>query len=688
MPAQTVALIRPATSNPASLVPRLKADVSGGAKNTLKMPAALPLLLAGPILRRAAPSGIHIWLATSEPLTVDVVVYKPTGADISPFAGKVEIGRGSGAPTQIGAHLYLYLVKVTPTGAPYPLDHLLAYDMKFHAPKGRAFTDGSVGLLERQKIAYGDLPLPTFVLGPKAGSRHIHLLHASCRKLHGPGKDAIITADEYLEATAKQKAIRPSLFLFTGDQIYADDVADGFIDGFPLLSAHLLGWIELTPAQRWTGGLKPAERGTLVRAAGFTVDESVAKNHLLGFGEFAAMYLLAWAPELWDFAKSQRIITAVFRDSSIEAIRRVMANIPSYMLMDDHEISDDWPITEEQRSAVQQSTFGSWVAANGLASCWMFQLWGNTPDQQPAFRPALLDYLAQGRSLDPLDAAKVETWARSREKYCSAVLSERDFGFITPTNPPVIFLDTRTQRSLHAGRPPGLLDNAAIQKLRSQIDSLPGDKNAPILLVSPAPVIGYAPVEDNPKVRPHIGKSLDVTKDPEAWSYDGDAYYTFITMLAQSGRKRFVFFSGDVHYSFFVDGNFSHSPGLYPPAFHFVQLTSSALRNEPTGKLALLMNVVTGWYSPGGYYYGHGHFWLHPGSSYPVFCYPEPHGDTDYRIGTLSFRLRPVAGKTAPYCAHNNFGVVNIVWTADGTTDVTQELKGDGVAGKQTKVTM
>ena len=48
---------------------------------------ALPLLLAGPILRRVDPNLVSVWLALSEPAKVSLVVYEgiATAANATPF---------------------------------------------------------------------------------------------------------------------------------------------------------------------------------------------------------------------------------------------------------------------------------------------------------------------------------------------------------------------------------------------------------------------------------------------------------------------------------------------------------------------------------------------------------------------------------------------------------------------------
>src|SRR5919201_234883 len=61
-------------------------------------------------------------------------------------------------------------------------------------------------------------------------------------------------------------------------------------------------------------------------------------------------------------------------------VRRVLANVPTYMIFDDHDITDDWNLTREWRDQVWRSPGGRRVVAGALAAYWAFQGWGNDPE--------------------------------------------------------------------------------------------------------------------------------------------------------------------------------------------------------------------------------------------------------------------------------------------------------------------
>src|SRR5207248_1042086 len=90
----------------------------------------------------------------------------------------------------------------------------------------------SADLLHR--LVYPGHPLPSFVLPPE-DLNQVKLLHGSCRKPHGVGKDMLSVTDAILEDAAKDPARRPQQLFMTGDQIYGDDVAASLL--FVLIDA-------------------------------------------------------------------------------------------------------------------------------------------------------------------------------------------------------------------------------------------------------------------------------------------------------------------------------------------------------------------------------------------------------------------------------------------------------------------
>jgi hypothetical protein len=89
---------------------------------------------------------------------------------------------------------------------------------------------------------------------------------------------------------------------------------------------------------------------------------------LISFGEFAAMYLISWNIQNWpllfqdiEFVAEKKVkrkyqieIEQLKRSQrALSVVRRILANIPTYMMFDDHDITDDWNITREWNERVK-----------------------------------------------------------------------------------------------------------------------------------------------------------------------------------------------------------------------------------------------------------------------------------------------------------------------------------------------
>src|SRR5216683_2335003 len=150
------------------------------------------------------------------------------------------------------------------------------------------------------RLVYPGHPLPGFVLPPE-DLNHVSLLHGSCRKPQGVGKEMLSALDTILEAAARDAANRPQQLFMTGDQIYADDVAASLLfaltdAGKFLLQGNQEEVLPLVNAPAST--LAPGGRSAIVRnRAMFTT--TTPENHLLSWSEYATMYLFAWSDVLW-----------------------------------------------------------------------------------------------------------------------------------------------------------------------------------------------------------------------------------------------------------------------------------------------------------------------------------------------------------------------------------------------------
>ncbi len=289
-----------------------------------------PLLLAGPVLRKVTASAVNVWVAASQSCKVHLDVYE-AGATVNlqpggqkPSVTGTSVGSGSRETVQVGASLHIAVVTAQIAGV--PPDTVCSYDITLEVLKPSALAHsfsgawnlGGLKLLDfgdpeddyQGGLGFAEGRLPSF-LTPPGDVAELRLMHGSCFSLKGDGQSMMPAIDDILsdalpaDATAQKQ--RPHLLMLTGDQIYADDLATSLLPWLTSIGDHLLGGgsTETVPVP----GVSPEDvpvdqqsfpagrRLKLVRAtAGMTSDDG--DDHLIGFGEWAAMYLLSWTGRL------------------------------------------------------------------------------------------------------------------------------------------------------------------------------------------------------------------------------------------------------------------------------------------------------------------------------------------------------------------------------------------------------
>src|SRR4029450_14059731 len=64
---------------------------------------------------------------------------------------------------------------------------------------------------------------------------------------------------------------------------------------------------------------------------------------------------------------------------TLPKVRRALANTPTYMIFDYHEITDDWYLNPIWRDRVLTNPLGRTIIRNGMLAYALFQGWGNDP---------------------------------------------------------------------------------------------------------------------------------------------------------------------------------------------------------------------------------------------------------------------------------------------------------------------
>lgn len=558
---------------------------------------ALEKLLAGPILRRADRARVSIWLATAEPASVgaDVFAFETAAAKGSTDSGLNKVGSGGAETAQLGPRLFIHLVNVIPDTGSFPADELLAYDVAVKAEGGAPKKLLDLGLVGgANSVAYGELPLPTFFI--RSETPTLHVLHGSCRLLHGKGEDSLIAADEIIARYAREPLERPSSLFLTGDQIYADEVAGPLMAHVTRLGTELLGEGDPTsvPGVPNLSEIPIYGRQEIAsEKAKFTSDK--AANHLMSFGEFAAMNLVAWNeanwPKEWPAATEAvtgehggRFVTLRTRrkyDDEIEdleraraalpRVRRVLANVPTYMICDDHDITDDWNLTAKWREQVKNSATGRRIVSNAIATFWAFQAWGNDPDAfDDSFKSTVTGFMTGDKSVEgaSFDAAM---WSFDRWSYCA------------PTEPPTIVIDTRSQRTFDSPEGAARLVGGGMERIAELCRQCGYRPGGPLILVSAVPAFGLELQERRQKFL--VDKMGPYEIDFEAWHSNLAGMIEFMHLLIERlGVRKCVVLSGDVHYGLNSRATFS----IADNTLNICQLVSSSQKHSgELSKIAL-----------------------------------------------------------------------------------------------------
>jgi hypothetical protein len=588
----------------------------------------LPQILTGPILRQVKPGSVTVWLALRAAATVTLRVFasNPNDAALIGTRSTIEIANS------------VHVVAVTAIGATLTEGSVYQYNVYLGSGAGPVPVSGSnlttTGILSKgaigpSSLGCGGLPLPSFAL-PPADLNKLRIMHGSCRKPHGGGDDALRELATVIDDSATQPLDRPHLLFLTGDQIYADDVADALL--LMLIDAGAaLGFVpEAMPEVEGGVAPPPGERISVLKDAGISADRglvkasSAMKSHLMTLSEYSLMYVMAWSDVLWqgDLPTYQQVYgrdpprvgreqhedkecfdrqeesLLPFKDALVSA-RRALANVPTYMIFDDHEITDDWYLDRKWVDESVASSLFHRVVQNGLIGYALFQAWGNDPDQfQSGQRGGqLLNAIvswAQSPNSDP-DAGEVR--ARLGMPTDSVPTGESEYPRSTDavtwhyelsgTSYRIIVIDPRTRRAYLGGHDyPALLSVATLDEQLKTLETTPLNDEQVLIVVSPAPVVGNPTLEMLQGVVAHLHPYF---LDPEFWAGNAGAFQRFLTRIATSAgnanRQRVVLLSGDVHYGFSARVRFSaqtpfEQTSAAPAQGVLAQFTCSAFKNE------------------------------------------------------------------------------------------------------------
>jgi hypothetical protein len=136
-----------------------------------------------------------------------------------------------------------------------------------------------------------------------------------------------------------------------------------------------------------------------------------------------------------------------------------------------------------------------------------------------------------------------------------------------------------------------LIDDEGLRGAASLLAKSGWKTGTPLVLVSPAPVIGNSTVELWQEQFSAGSTSNLYKNDVEYWKANLAGWRRLVRWLSDLAPRPLVVLSGDVHYGFQSDVTFTAGRGI-PNTFRLIQLVASALKNQASWKGRLGLNSV------------------------------------------------------------------------------------------------
>ena len=267
-------------------------------------------------------------------------------------------------------------------------------------------------------------------------------------------------------------------------------------------------------------------------------------------------------------------------------VRWLLSTVPSAMILDDHDLRDDWNTSAAWRREMEARPWWHDRVVGALGSYWVYQHIGNISPEvlrdDPTFRAittapeaeatGLLDDLAQRSEDDPWSPG----WSFARE--------------LGPAR--LVVLDSRCRRVLEPPEMRAIVDDAEWAWLRDTIATQPAARH--LLIATTLPVFlpyGVHHIEGWSeavatgawgRLWARLGERIRRAVDLEHWP----AYHRSFVGVAQLLREvvtgthppaSILFLSGDVHFSYTAQVDL---PGIDAPETAIHQLVQSPMRNR------------------------------------------------------------------------------------------------------------
>ena len=295
--------------------------------------------------------------------------------------------------------------------------------------------------------------------------------------------------------------------------------------------------------------------------------------------------------EVADFEEYARLYKDSWGDP---AIRWLLSTVPSAMIFDDHEVSDDWNISEAWLEETRANPWWNDQIIGANASYWIYQHLGNLPPEELA-ENELFAKVRRAEDAWPLLREFAYRTHRTSEgtrwSYC------RDFGKVR-----LIVMDSRGGRVLDEGRR-SMIDAgewAWIEdKATGGFDHLLLGTSLPVLL---GPGMHHLEAWNEAvcagawgERAKGMGETIRRSQDLDQWASFHDSFVALTGLIQHvaTGRKgdapsSITILSGDVHHGYLAEASFDGTDSK--SRVH--QAVCSPLRNALPGEKSRLQEVA------------------------------------------------------------------------------------------------
>ncbi len=488
-------------------------------------------LLLGPLLRHVDRGSATVWVETSAACEVEVRLEavepagEPSGdAPAARFAGR--------SPTfsVCGHHYALVVVEGLPPGR--VLGYQVLLDGGLAWPRAQ---DARPGPVVRTASAQADPASPP-TLDIVFGSCRVDRPHALPWDLdvdadpRGVGVDALVALSRECRLHGRPL---PDLLLFLGDQVYADE------------------------------GMSPSIRERQEQRRG----SSQPQGEVADYEEYSWLYRDSW---------------------SDPDVRWLLATVPSAMIFDDHEVRDDWNISQAWRRDMAREPWWATRVAGAYASYWVHQHLGNLSPTALGQDEVWLQVRDGAEATELLHRLGARSDAEAGQQQLSRWSYVRDLGGVR-----LVVVDTRSGRVL-TGQEREMLSERewefVEQHLTGGVDHLLVAASLPVLLEPAVHDLEAwnAALADRAVWGARAAawsERLRRTLDLEHWAAFEHSWVRLVGRLAEVAQGRHgaapasvLVLSGDVHHAY-ASRLRTRRGADWSPGAPVVQLVSSPIRN-------------------------------------------------------------------------------------------------------------